>query len=186
MPLYEIGAVGGYPDGTFRPGNNITRGQTVKVIAIAFELSTQQGTHTFADVPPGSAFHPYVEAAAYGGIVSGYPCGGPVEPCDAQYRPYFRPNNNVTRGQLAKIIAGAAGWGPLTPTTPTFRDVPPSSPFYGYVERVASNGIIAGYDCGASGEPCPGRYFRPSGSATRAQAAKMVELARPPRTPTPP
>jgi hypothetical protein len=186
MPLYEIGAVGGYSDGTFRPGNNITRGQTVKVIVIAFQLEAQPSSSpTFADVPPGSAFHAYVEAASELGFVSGYACGGPGEPCDGQNRPYFRPSNNVTRGQLAKMIVGAAGWGPLTPASPTFRDVPPTNPFYGYVERVAANGIIAGYDCGGAGDPCPGRYFRPAGTATRAQAAKMVELARPPRTPTP-
>jgi hypothetical protein len=166
----------------------VTRGQVSKIVSESAQFAdpVPSAQQTFEDVPPGSTFWVWIERLSVRGIIQGYPCGGPFEPCVApNNRPYFRPNNNVTRGQLAKIIAGAAGWGPLTPTVPTFRDVPPSSPFYGYVERVASNGIIAGYDCGASGEPCPGRYFRPSGSATRAQAAKMVELARPPRTPTP-
>ena len=38
------------------------------------------------------------------GIIGGYPCGGPFEPCVAPgNRPYFRPNNNATRGQMSKI-----------------------------------------------------------------------------------
>ena len=68
-------------------------------------------------------------------------------------RPYFRPNNNVTRGQLSKIAAGAAGWTE-TPTGQTFEDVPPGSPFYLWVERIASRGIVGGYPCGGAGEPC--------------------------------
>ena len=38
------------------------------------------------------------------GIISGYACGGPGEPCNSQHRPYFRPGNNATRSQLGKII----------------------------------------------------------------------------------
>ena len=38
------------------------------------------------------------------------PAAAPFEPCVAPgNRPYFRPNNNVTRGQLAKIVAGRGG-----------------------------------------------------------------------------
>jgi hypothetical protein len=38
------------------------------------------------------------------GVMSGYPCGGPGEPCDEENRPYFRWNAQVTRGQAAKIV----------------------------------------------------------------------------------
>ena len=47
-------------------------------------------------------------------------------------------------------------------------------------ERVAElvNAVISGCTCGGSGEPCvpPGNrpYFRPYGSATRGQSAKIV------------
>lgn len=40
------------------------------------------------------------------GILSGYACGGPGEPCAAGNKPYFRPNVNVTRRQAAKIVYG--------------------------------------------------------------------------------
>jgi hypothetical protein len=63
---------------------------------------------TFADVAVGSTFYLYVERVASRGIVNGYPCGGPGEPCQPPTnRPYFRPNNPATRGQMSKIAANA-------------------------------------------------------------------------------
>ena len=88
---------------------------------------------TFADVPVGSTFYHYIRCLACQGIISGYPCGGPGEPCPG---PYFRPGNNVTRGQTAKIVANAAGFSETIPSTQqTFEDVPPGSTFWLWVER---------------------------------------------------
>jgi hypothetical protein len=64
----------------------------------------------FADVPEGSTFYPHIQALASRGIIGGYPCGGPGEPCDAESRPYFRVGNSVTRGQFAKMLSLAMGW----------------------------------------------------------------------------
>jgi hypothetical protein len=94
-------------------------------------------------------------------------------------RPYFRPNNNVTRGQLSKITSGAAGW----------TETPTGQTFYLYVERMATRSIISGYPCGGVGEPCvtPGNrpYFRPNNTVTRGQASKMVASAFYPNCQTP-
>ncbi len=196
MDLTNIGAVSGYADGTFRPGNTLTRGQAVKVIVLAMGLNGPvPPTPTFTDVPTTQAFFPWVEVAVANRVVNGYACGGPGEPCDSQRRPYFRPGANVSRGQLAKMVVLARRWTTYQPPVPTFNDVPPDNVFYGYIERVAAYNIIGGYVCGGSGEPCPGRYFRPGGTATRAQAAKIISIARvlapppvpsaPARTPTP-
>ncbi len=166
------GVVGGYADGTFRPYNATTRGQLSKLIVLGFGWPVQTpATPTFVDVPPGQPFYGDVETIAAHGVVSGYDCGGPGEPCPGRY---FRPGANVTRGQLAKIVVGAAGWPPLTPPTPTFADVPAGAPFFGFVERAAAQGILSGYGCGAPGEPCPGRYFRPGAGSTRGQLAKIL------------
>ena len=183
------GIVGGYPCGSpgepcpglyFRPNNNVTRGQVAKIVSEAAGFadpvpSTQQ---TFADVAPGSTFWGWIERLAGRGIIQGYPCGGPFEPClPPTNRPYFRQNNNVTRGQLSKIVSGAAGYTE-TPTTQTFEDVLVGSTFYVYVERIAGRGIVSGYPCGGPGEPCqpPGNqpYFRPNNPATRGQMSKIA------------
>ncbi|MGA7730471.1 MAG: S-layer homology domain-containing protein [Chloroflexia bacterium] len=174
------GIVNGYSDGTFRPGNPATRGQIVKIVVGAFALPLHADAPYFADVPAGSTFFDWIQTATFYGIVVGYPCGGPGEPCNAQSQPYYRPNSDVTRAQLTKIIVLAAqqwdpvGWALLNPPQPTFNDVPAGSTFYGYVETALAHSVLEGYACGGPGEPCPGRYFRPNGNATRAQLSKMV------------
>jgi hypothetical protein len=171
----------GYQDATFRPGLNITRGQTAKLVANSAGFadpipSTQQ---TFADVLPADPFWLYVERTALHGAISGYQCGiSPGEPCDPQQRPYFRPGLNVTRGQLAKIVVNAAAFAdPIPSTQQTFADVPYGSPFWIYAERAALHNVLSGYQCGVSpGEPCDPQqrpYFRAGNAATRGQTSKI-------------
>jgi N-acetylneuraminic acid mutarotase len=170
--LYCRGAISGYGDNTFRPGNNTTRGQMVKIVTLAYGIPTYSPpTPTFRDVPVTDPFYAYVETAAHSNIVSGYNCGGPGEPCPGIY---FRPVALVTRGQLSKIVVVAAGWALLNPATATFNDVPGNNPFYGFIETAYCHQVISGYDCGSPGEPCPGKYFRPGNNATRGQIAKIV------------
>jgi hypothetical protein len=86
----------------------VTRGQLSKITVVAADWAPlTPPSDSFADVPPGHPFYTFIEPATRHGILSGYSCGGPGEPCDAQRRPYFRPANNATRGQIAKIIYGA-------------------------------------------------------------------------------
>jgi plastocyanin len=88
----------------------------------------------------------------------------------------FRPYNNTTRGQMAKIVVLAYGLATYTPPAPTFRDVPPTQTFYQYIETIAHNLIVSGYDCGGPGEPCPGVYYRPVNLITRGQLSKIIVL----------
>jgi hypothetical protein len=173
--------IGGYPDGSFKPGNTATRGQLSKIVVLAFNMPLQSpATAHFADVPIGSTFFTYVETAVDAGLINGYPCGGPGEPCDPQHRPYFRTNRPVTRGQIAKITVLAAGWPLVNPSVATFADVPLGSTFFQYVETAYAHNILSGYPCGSPGEQCdPARrpYFRPGNNATRAQICKIVFLA---------
>jgi hypothetical protein len=61
----------------------------------------------FADVSASSPFYAFVNRIFQQDLVTGYPCGGFAEPCDPESRPYYRPNNNVTRQQMAKFIDNA-------------------------------------------------------------------------------
>ena len=129
-------------------------------------------------MPPAQPFWEWIERAYAHGVISGYTCGGPGEPCDGTGRTYFRPNAEIIRGQLSKIVAFAAGYTG-TPTTQRFEDVPPGHPFYGPIEQMAARDIISGYTCGAPpAGPCvaPANrpYFLPSNPVTRGQAAKML------------
>jgi hypothetical protein len=171
------GILGGYADGTFRPGNNITRGQLSKVVANAAGFNEPVSGQTFEDVPPQHTFYIWIERLSSRGIVSGYPCGGEGEPCvPPQNRLYFRPGNNATRGQISKIVSEAAGFADPV-TGQTFEDVPESNPFYLWIERLAQRGIMSGYPCGGQGEPCGSEnrpYFRWANNATRGQTSKIV------------
>jgi hypothetical protein len=185
MDLSNLGVVSGYTDGTFRPYNTITRGQIMKMLVLAVGLNAPlPASPTFSDVPTMHSFYQWIEVGVANGVASGYTCGGPGEPCDAQHRPYFRPFAEVNRGQLAKMLVNALDWPLYTPSDPTFNDVPTTSPYFGYVERVADYGVIGGYDCGGPAGPCPGRYFLPYNSSTRAQACKIIDNGRT-LTPTP-
>ncbi|HET9492646.1 MAG TPA: S-layer homology domain-containing protein, partial [Chloroflexia bacterium] len=93
----------------FRPNAGATRGQLVKIASesAGFSDVIPETQYSFTDVEPGHTFWIYIERllANRADAISGYPCGGPFEPCDSENRPYFRPNNGVTRGQASKIVA---------------------------------------------------------------------------------
>jgi hypothetical protein len=172
------GIINGYPDGTFKPNNNVTRGQLSKIVSNSAGFS-DPATQMFEDVAPGSTFFDFIGRLAVRGYISGYACGSTGEPCMPPGNlPYFRPNSNATRGQISKIVSNAAGF-----TEPvsgqTFEDVSPGSTFYDFIERLASRGVMSGYPCGSvPTEPCvpPDNrpYFRPSNNATRGQTSKIV------------
>src|SRR5207249_8496815 len=121
--LAEIGVITGYGDGKFKPDSPTYRGQLAKIIVLAFGIpvQTSMGGH-FNDVPADHPYYAYIEAAYFHGLIDGYGDGS------------FRPYENVTRGQVAKVVVQAAGLRLVHPNTPSFTDVPPSSPFYDYIE----------------------------------------------------
>ncbi|MFL5734902.1 MAG: S-layer homology domain-containing protein [Chloroflexia bacterium] len=154
--MFCRGVVEGYSDDTFRPYNATTRGQLSKmvVLAEAFPIDTSGGPH-FSDVPPGSAFYSYVETAYHRSIISGYSDGS------------FRPNTNVGRGQLAKMLITAQGWPLANPSSARFSDAPVGSAYFKYVETAVSRNVMSGYGDGT---------FRVGAPATRGQIAKVLYL----------
>ena len=156
--LAQQGIISGYSDGTFRPGNPATRAQLSKMVVIArgWTIITPP-TPSFRDVPTTNPFYSYIETAKANNAISGYSCGsGCLE---------FRPNNNVTRGQISKIIVAAFAWAINTSGGPHFTDVPTTNPFYAYIETAYNRGVVSGYSDGT---------FRPGYNVTRAQLSKML------------
>ena len=172
------GIVSGYSDGTFRPNNQVTRGQLAKMVSNAAGFSEPVTGQTFQDVPPTNTFYEWIERLTNRGHMSGYTCGGVGDPCVPPGRPYFHPFSNATRGQTAKIVSNAAGF--VEPAVgQTFEDVKPDHTFYAEIQRLATRDVMQGYECGGPGEPCiSGKpYFRPSNDVTRGQSAKIVANA---------
>lgn len=172
------GIISGYSNGTFKPGNDVTRGQIAKIVSGASGFNEEPGGQLYEDVLPGSTFYGYINRLAMRGHISGYPCGSVsgeecVPPANL---PYFRPGQNATRGQVSKVVSNAAGFN--EPVGEQFyADVGPGYPFYEPIMRLTSRGVMSGYECGGPGEECDNQrrsYFRPVNNVTRGQVAKIV------------
>lgn len=101
------------------------------------------------DVPQSSI---YVDAK----YISGYADGT------------FRPNDFVTRAEIATMFAIIMMFDESEATEPIFKDIDDAHWAYSYVQTVASNGLFSGYV--VDGE----RYFRPEDPITRAEIAQVI------------
>lgn len=153
--LFSQGIISGYPDGTFQPGNSITRAQFAKMIVNANGISEYYPpVPTFSDVPLGHWAYGYIEAAVQADIISGYPDGT------------FRPSDEVTRAQISAMIARSRGWT-YSGGLEDFPDVPTDHWAYDSIMAMKGKGILSGF---------PDGYFYPSNPASRAQNSKMITL----------
>jgi N-acetylneuraminic acid mutarotase len=107
----------------------------------------------FSDVHPSDYFYTPVQYLLAHAVIAGYG--------DCTFRPYAP----TTRSQLAKIIVLGESWALDTTGGPHFSDVPPSHPFYPFIETAYHRGIISGYADGT---------FRGGASVTRGQLAKII------------
>lgn len=89
------GVLEGYPDGTFKPANEINRAEFTKIVMgpIITDMSKK---NCFPDVNE-EWFAPYVCDAKDRGIIAGYPDGT------------FKPADNINFSEAAKIITNAYG-----------------------------------------------------------------------------
>jgi hypothetical protein len=164
-------------DRYYRPDKLITRDNLAYMVAASAGFNDGAGTRKFQDVAPADPYYVWIQRMANRGLIGGYPCGGSSEPCIAlDNLPYYRPAANATRGQIAKIVSNGAGYSDQ-PVGQVFEDVPTSGPFYQWIQRLASRGVMSGYPCGGANEPCGvdnKPYFRWGNNATRGQVAKIV------------
>jgi len=105
--IYETGDSGsfvayitGYPDGSFRPDNAITREEAAAMLARAFGHTATNATRTFTDVNPSGWAYRYIVGCANKNIITGYADGT------------FKPHNNIQRSELYAMIYRAMGISP--------------------------------------------------------------------------
>jgi DMSO/TMAO reductase YedYZ molybdopterin-dependent catalytic subunit len=152
--LVALGVLSGYPDGSFRPDNNITRAEFATVLVKAFQLENKSGK-VFADTAQHWA-KGFIATAASNSIVNGY-------------APHtFGPDDPLTREQMAVMIAKAAKLSPsagelLFADSSSISDWARSS-----LAKAVENGIINGY---------PDNTVRPQSLATRAEAVTVIVKA---------
>ena len=90
IELARRGVLLGYPDGTYRPANDLTRGQLASVLARAAGIDPAEGDR-FSDVA-GSPHEGAIYALADAGVIEGYPDGT------------YRPRASIRRDHVAALI----------------------------------------------------------------------------------
>ncbi|SEI54509.1 S-layer homology domain-containing protein [Paenibacillus polymyxa] len=91
------GLLSGDPQGTFRPAATLTRQELAVLLVRALKLDPVSSSSTFKDVQSKQFAAPYIEAAQKAGFLSGDGLGN------------FRPNDPVTREELAAVFVRAVG-----------------------------------------------------------------------------
>ncbi len=150
--------VDGRPDGSFDPNATITRAEFAALLVRALGLPETRPGEPFMDVESADWFAGAVGAAKQAGLIGGYEDGS------------FRPEANITREQMAVMIAKAlifAGQSPqMESTIPTFSDAAEISRWaVEAMGQLAGLGIIHGVT---------DTTFVPQANATRAQSAVMI------------
>ncbi|MFA6917846.1 MAG: S-layer homology domain-containing protein [Candidatus Gracilibacteria bacterium] len=85
--------VTGYADDNFRPSQNISRAEALKILLVATGSATGEYENTFNDVDGSSWMAPYINYASINGLIDGYENG------------LFKPTQSVTRAEASKIIS---------------------------------------------------------------------------------
>ncbi|MBE6649695.1 MAG: S-layer homology domain-containing protein [Ruminococcaceae bacterium] len=103
--LNQLGVIGGYEDGTFKPDQNVTRAEMAKLVYVLYTTFTDAGAGTvkFNDVKTDNWAVGYISWCASKGIIGGYGDGN------------FGPSDNVTYDQALKMVAGTLGYNEWDP-----------------------------------------------------------------------
>ncbi|HVV30527.1 MAG TPA: GH25 family lysozyme, partial [Mycobacteriales bacterium] len=120
--LSQAGVIEGYPDGTFRPGLDVSRQAFAAFLARILDLtgdtSCAPGQSTFPDVPDDSPFCAAIGALVTSGVIEGYDDGGfhPGAPISRQAIAAFLQRTDVllAAGDAAGAGAGTGAGGEST------------------------------------------------------------------------
>lgn len=149
----------GYPDGTVRPNGSITRAE---VSAILFRLLSDKTRDeyfttesSFTDVKAGAWYNNSIATLEKAGVIVDTAKGGA-----------FRPNEAITRAELAAMLAQFSDAKPVKGVK--FSDVSAEHWAYEAIAIAAKMGWIEGY---------PDGTFRPDATITRAEMMTLVNRA---------
>ena len=157
LELSSRGIINGYDDNTFRPANNITRAEFIKILINTLFPDSSSDKSNFTDVPVEHWAYGYISKAHSMGIINGIS------------DEIFAPDENITNEQMAVMCSRAvakAGIKLEERSAEPFEDFNDVS-FYAKmaVINLQNGNIISGDDNG---------YFYPYLNTTRAQASKII------------
>ena len=156
LKLYKLVVISGDGNGKFRPNDNITREEFVKIVVEAFDIENE-GSNNFDDVDSDSWYSPYINKAVSANIINGV--GNDL----------FGVGKNITREDMATIVCrvlSKKGHFAEMDNVVSFDDADDISQYaIDAVNTLVSAGVLKGV-----GE----NRFSPKDSATRAMVAVMI------------
>jgi trimeric autotransporter adhesin len=130
--LSGLGVVAGYPDGTYKPAQAVTRAEMAKLIVVALGLEDYAiGTSKFPDMAGATWAQGYVNYATGLGVILGYPDGT------------FKPSQTVSYDEAVAMIVRALGY--------TDASLLPATWPANYVVKAKALGVLADITAKAGG-----------------------------------
>ncbi|WP_010094766.1 S-layer homology domain-containing protein [Ornithinibacillus scapharcae] len=155
--LIKEGIMGGYPDGTFKPNNQVTRAEFTSFLVRALDLKQTSNKKSFSDVKSGAWYASAISIATSNGIIGGYPDGT------------FKPNNKISRQEMAAMVQRALNKKGVNSgrETLTFADKASINKiFHPAVEQLLYYNIMGGK---------AGNKFAPKDNTTRGETAAVLD-----------
>lgn len=143
--------ISGYSNGKFQPAKDVTRGEAAIMVSRMLKLNSTPRNTKFKDVDKDHGASGYIAAAADRGLINGYEDGT------------FRPNNKITRGDMAIVLERA--YGLMAGSYGRFSDVGSNMNAYTAILEMAGAHIVTGY---------PDGTFRPTANVTREQFSAFL------------
>lgn len=150
--LADEGVVAGYPDGTFRPDQVVTRVEAIKLILEGIGADASVCDLPFSDTPRSEWYAQYLCAAYKGKIVNGYPDGS------------FKPGAVVNKAEFYKILFNSMGVDvPTSVKDSPFTDVPADAWFAPFIYEAKELGVVEN-----------AKYFYPENGMKRSEVADAI------------
>ncbi|EKV02951.1 S-layer domain containing protein [Leptolyngbya sp. PCC 7375] len=159
ISLAERDIIAGFPDGTFRPDEPVTRAQYAAMVRKAFNLTNIRSSTNFVDVPANYWATAAIDNAYRMGFLSGYPNN------------VFQPNQNIPRAQVLVSLANGLNYEATTvASADVYRDSQ-SIPSYATASIAAATEqrLVVNYP--------DIEVLRPNQTATRADVAAFIYQA---------
>lgn len=164
--LVEKGIIKGYPDGTFRPDQPVSRAEFAALLNKAFDLQPVRAGVKFKDVPTKYWAAEVIQKAYRGGFLTGYP------------NKTFAPNQNIIRIQSLVSLTNGSKLAPSgnLDLNSVFGDAA-QVPSYGQNSLIAATQRCLAVSQEYDSTKLPGGNFGPNTVATRADVAAYIHQA---------
>ncbi|MBW4559980.1 MAG: S-layer homology domain-containing protein [Mojavia pulchra JT2-VF2] len=159
--LSQRGVIAGFPDGSFRPEEPVTRAQFAAMVNKAFQKAPQRQAINFIDVPSNYWASSAIQQAYTIGFLSGYPGNR------------FEPNQAIPRQQVLVSLANGLEYTPNRNVESTLQYFNDAANIASYarspIAAATEKQIVVNY---------PNvNFLNPTTTATRAQVAAFIYQA---------